>query len=199
MTHAPSGPRTLALVGPYASGKSTLFDALIAASGGPARRGAAPRGGMRIGHCRYLDEPWTLIDCPGSVEYAHEAEAALAVADIAVLVCDPDPARAIMVAPLLHRIDAAGLPAMIFVNRIDTLTGHVRDTLAALQELTPRRLVLREVPIREGETVTGYVDVASERAYRYRRGAASERIDLPAAMQAREQEARAALLEALAD
>ena len=121
MPHTPSGPRTVALVGPYGSGKSTLFDALLAAAGGPARRGAAPRGGTRIAHCTYLDEPWALIDCPGSVELAHEAEAALAVADIAVVVCDPDPVRAPTVAPLLRRLDELGMPAMVFVNRIDTL------------------------------------------------------------------------------
>ena len=110
MPHAPSGPRTVALVGPYGSGKSTLFDALIAAAGGPARRGAAPRGEHPDRPLRYLDEPWALIDCPGSVELAHEAEAALAVADIAVVVCDPDPVRALTVAPLLRRLDELGLP-----------------------------------------------------------------------------------------
>jgi elongation factor G len=197
--HTPSGPRTVAFVGPYGSGKSTLFDALLAAAGGPARRGAAPRGGTRVAHCSYLDEPWALIDCPGSVELAHEAEAALAVADIAVLVCDPDPARAATVAPLLRRLDALDLPAMVFVNRIDTFSGAVRDTLTALQELTRRPLVLREVPIREGETITGYVDVVSERAYNYRRGGPSELIQLPDSVIAPGSEARAALVEVLAD
>jgi elongation factor G len=199
MPHAPSNPRTVAIVGPYATGKSTLFDALTAAADGPPRRGAAPRGGTRIGHCRYLDEAWTLIDCPGSVEHAHEAAAALAVADMALLVCDPDPDRAVMVAPLLRQIDEAGLPAMIFVNRIDTMTGLLRDTLAALQGLTARRLMLRAVPIREGDSITGYIDVASERAYRYRKDQPSQPIPLPESMLAREQEARSQFLEALAD
>ncbi len=199
MPHAPRGPRVVAIIGPYGGGKSTLCDALVAAAGGPARRGAAPRGGMRIAACNYLDEAWSLLDCPGSVEAMHETSAALAVADIAVLVCDPDPARALTVAPFLHAIDQAGIPALLFVNRIDTFSGRVRDTMAALQALTARRLVLREVPIRDGEAITGYVDVISERAYRYRRGEASEQIAVPDSMEEREQEARAALVEALAD
>lgn len=199
MSHPPAGPRTAAIVGPYATGKSTLFDALLAAAGGPARRGAAPRGPTRIAGCSYLGETWTLLDCPGSVEHLHEAQAALAVADIAILVCDPDPAKALTAAPLLRRIDAAGLPAILFVNRIDTMTGRIRDTLAALQALTPRNLLLREIPIRTGDAVTGYIDVVSERAYRYVRGAASEPIPMPGAMAEREQEARSALVEILAD
>lgn len=199
MPHAPSGPRTIAIVGPYSCGKSTLFDALIAAADGPARRGAAPRGSTRVAHCSYLDEPWALIDCPGSVELAFEAEAALAVADLALLVCDPDPARAPSVAALLRRLEELDMPTIVFANRIDTYAGHLRDTLAALQDLTSRKLVLREVPIREGESITGYVDVVSERAYAYKRGAASELIAVPDSMQERRGEARAALVEVLAD
>ena len=45
-------PRSVALIGPQGSGKSTLFDALLAAAGGPARRGG-PRGlgtELRLGH-----------------------------------------------------------------------------------------------------------------------------------------------------
>lgn len=80
----------------------------------------------------------------------------------------------------------------------------MRDTLAALQARSTAPLVLRQVPIRTAAkdgaaAVTGYVDVVSERAYRYRRGQESELIQLPADMREREAEARNALLEVLAD
>ena len=35
---AVAGPRSVALIGPYGSGKSTLFDALMAAAGTPLKR-----------------------------------------------------------------------------------------------------------------------------------------------------------------
>jgi elongation factor G len=89
---------------------------------------------------------------------------------------------------------------MVFVNKADTLGDQrIRDTLAALQAHSRRPLVLRQVPIREGGEVTGYVDLVSERAYRWRRGAPSELIRMPNDVAAREAEARAALAEALAD
>jgi elongation factor G len=200
MPHDPSGPRTVALVGPYGSGKSTLFEALLAAAGSPLRRGAErPGSDLRLAHCSFMDEPWALIDCPGSVELAHAAEAALAVADLAVLVCEPDPGRAPTVGPLLRVLDSYGVPFLVFINRVDTMAGPARDTVAALRPYTSRPLVLRQVPIREASAVVGYVDVVSERAYRYRRGATSDRVDLPADMTERGQEARAGLLEVLAD
>ena len=197
-------PRSVALVGPYGSGKTSLFEALLAAAGSPVRRpGDARNRAMstetRLGHCSYLGDAWSILDCPGSVEFAHETAAALAVADLAVVVCEPDPARARTVAPLLRHLEAEQIPHLIFVNKIDSMEGTVRDTLDALQAYSTRPLVLRQLPIREGEKVTGYIDVVSERAYRYRKGQEAELISLPATMAAPEQEARNALMEVLAD
>lgn len=197
----PAGPRAIALVGPQGSGKSALFDALLSAAGAAPRRGTARGLGteIRLGHCSWMGDPWALLDCPGSVEFAHEAACALAVADLALVVCEATPARATALGPLFELLERHRIPALVLINKIDTLSGRVRDTLAALQAETPRRLVLRQVPIREGGAVVGYVDVISARAYRYRRGEASQRIEVPAPMQAREAEARAELLEMLAD
>ena len=50
-------------------------------------------------------------------------------------------------------------------------SARVRDVLAALQSVSARPLVLRQVPLRGGEgEITGYVDLVSERAYRYQAG-----------------------------
>ncbi len=199
-----AAPRAIALIGPQGSGKSTLFDALLAAAGSaPPRRDTRARAmgtALRVGQCSFMGDAWALIDCPGSVEFAAETAAALAVADLALVVCEPAPGRAAALAPVFRAIERAGLPAMVFVNKADTLGDQrIRDTLAALQAHSRRPLVLRQVPIREGGEVTGYVDLVSERAYRWRRGAASELIRMPDDVATREAEARAALAEALAD
>jgi elongation factor G len=199
------GARAIALVGPQGAGKSTLFEAMLTAAGHKPRRAGDPRDrtmgtDSRLAHCTMDGDDFALLDCPGSIEFAHEAEAALAIADMAVVVCEPSPARAIALGPLFRLIDQAGLPSLVFINKLDTLgDGHVRDTLEALQAQSRRPLVLRQVPIREGDAIAGYVDLVSERAYRYRRGEASELIRMPQAVAAREQEARAQLAEALAD
>src|ERR1700759_1430179 len=131
-------PRSVALVGPYSSGKSTLFEALMEAAGTPVKRLADPRNPpatteIRLVPCSSLGCPWTVLDCPGSVEFSYEPSCALAMADLAVVVCEPAPARALTVAPLLKQLADEGMPHILFINKIDTLEGSVSDTLAALQ------------------------------------------------------------------
>ena len=197
-------PRSVALVGPYSSGKSTLFEALLETAGAPVKRPADPRNRpmtteIRLGHCSYLGDAWSILDCPGSIEFAYQAGSAIAMVDIAVVVSEPAPAKAAMVAPLLKTLRDEGVPHIVFINKIDTLDGSIADTLAALQSYAASPLVLRQMPIFDGPSCTGYVDLMSERAYRYRKGQASELMQIPAAILAEEEAALGRLVETLAD
>ncbi len=136
---------------------------------------------------------------PGSIGFAPDGARALAVADVAIVVVDPDPARAPLAAPALRALDELGIPHLIFVNRIDQAHGRIRDLLSALQPMSVSPLIARQIPIREGEKVSGFVDLALERAFKYRAGQQSERIDIPGDLQDREVEARTHMLEQLAD
>jgi elongation factor G len=213
---SPSAPRCAALVGPYLSGKSTLLESLLAYTGAISRRGSVREGNtvadssaeardrqmsteMTVASTEYLDEAWTFIDCPGSIELAQEAYNALMVVDAAVVVCEPEPQKALTLAPLLRFLDQHHIPHLIFINKMDIATAGVRDTLAALQAQSQRPLVLREIPIREGEKVTGFVDLVSERAFRWQEGKPSELIAVPETVADREREERTKMLEALAD
>ena len=210
------GTRVIALVGPAGAGKTSLAEAMLFAAGGTDRLGstangssigdnspeARQRGGsteLNLYNFDYLGDQFALIDCPGSVGFAADGARALALADIAVLVVDPDPARAPLAAPALRTLDELGIPHIIFVNRIDQAHGRIRDLLSALQPMSVSPLIGRQIPIREGDKVTGFVDLALERAFHYRPGKDSEQIEMPADLQQREAEARTHMLEQLAD
>lgn len=212
----PAGPRCAAIVGPYLSGKTTLLESLLLVTGAIARRGTAKEGNtvgdsspearqrkmsvqVTPASTTFLGESWTFLDCPGSIEFGQETMNALMVADAAVVVVEPVIDRAMTVAPLLHFLDQHQIPHMIFVNKMDDTETRVREFMDALQGVSERPLVLRQVPIRKGDAVEGYVDVVSERAYRYKPGQESDLIPLPEDMQPREKEARQGLLEKLAD
>ena len=197
-------PRSVALVGPQGSGKSALFDALMEEAGAVVKRPAVARdrpatSSIRVGHCNYLGDPWTILDCPGSVEFAYEVSAALTAADIAVVVCEPDPARAATAAPLLRMLAREHVPHIVLINKIDTMEGAVADVAAALQAHAASPLVLRQMPIIENSRIGGYIDLMSERAYRYRKGHASELIPIPDQLIEEEASARDSLVETLAD
>jgi elongation factor G len=68
-----------------------------------------------------------------------------------------------------------------------------------LQPASAKPLVLRQIPIWENGIATGFVDLASERAYVYREHAGSKIVELPSAVAAREKDARFQMLEKLAD
>ena len=213
--------RVVALVGPYSSGKTALLESMLHACGAITRKGtaeAANRTGdssaeararkmgveINVACAEFMDDSWAFLDCPGSIEFQYDTQAALMVCDAAVVVCDPDPARATALAPLLHQLEALRVPHMLFVNKIDTAHRRIAELMAALQHISARKLVLRQVPIRQcgadgAETVAGYVDLVSERAYRYKQGEASDLIEIPSDIKQRENEARRELLESLAD
>ncbi|HEY7992263.1 MAG TPA: elongation factor G [Stellaceae bacterium] len=212
-----NGPRVAALVGPYLSGKTTLLEALLHASGTTNRRGTIKEGNtvgdhspeararsmsteINVASAKFLDDPWTILDCPGSVELSFEAQCALLAADVAVVVCEPVIDKALTLAPLLKFLDDRNIPHMLFINRLDTAEARISEVLAALQAVSARALVLRQIQIpgKEGAT-DGYVDLVSERAYKYKPGQASDLIKIPDGVLPDQQAGRSGLVEKLAD
>ena len=211
-----NGTRCAALVGPYQSGKTTLLESLLFATGAIPRKGSVKEGtavgdstpearaGQRstelsIGQTEFLGDEWVFVDCPGSIELAQEAYNAILAADVAVIVCEPLVERAVGLAPLFRFLQSRKVPHMVFLNKMDTATQPVQTVLEALQTNSDLPLVLRQVPIADGENNTGYVDLVSERAYKYKPGEASDLISIPDAFADDEQMARQVMLEALAD
>ena len=189
--------RTIAVLGAANTGKSTLVDAMAALEGEP--QPAAGPGELRVVGFDHLGDRWQAIDTPGSVEFLHLAADALLAADVAVVCVAPTPEGALLAAPYLQVVEAAGTPALLFINRIDEAEGRVRDVVAALQDYVRHPILLRQIPIRADGHVVGAVDLVSERAWSYREHAPSKLVALPEGLVAREHEARGDLLDHLAD
>jgi elongation factor G len=211
-----SGPRCVALVGPYGAGKTTLLESILSVTGAIQRKGSVPQRNTvgdaspeararqmsvetNAANTRYMDETFTILDCPGSIEFLQETLNVLPGIDAAIVVCEPEAGKAAMLQPYLKRLADLNIPHALFVNKIDKASGAIRDLLAILQEVSPKPLVLRQIPIWENDIATGFVDLALERAYVYREHAASELVDMNDAVKARETEARFQMLEKLAD
>jgi len=217
MPNNPAGHvRALALVGPTGVGKTALLEAMLLATGAVDQRaggGAAEkiadtspearaRGHsveLNVAGFDFLGDRYAVVDCPGAVEFSAEADAVLPAVDLAIVIADPDPAKAILLQPMLQALDRMGTPHAIFVNKIDLARGPLQELLAALAPMSAEPLVARQIPISKGEHVTGFVDLALERAFVYRPGQPSQQTPLTEDLQATEADARFHMLEQLAD
>jgi elongation factor G len=215
-TKVPSGPRSVALIGPFSSGKTSLLENMLFVAGAISRKGSVKERNM-VGDgsaearerqmsvevsavsFEFMGETLTVLDCPGSIEFLQEAYDAVVGVDAAVVVVEPELDRVVALAPLLRFLDQRQIPYMLFINKLDRATVAVPELLAAMQEQADRPLVLRQVPIGDDEQVTGYIDLVHERAYQYQPGEASALIQIPDHMTGPEQAARTEMLEALAD
>ncbi|MGZ8371020.1 MAG: elongation factor G [Caulobacteraceae bacterium] len=211
-----SGARAIALAGPAGAGKTTLMEALLFAAGAVNRQGSldaktsvgdhtpeARAHGHSVEACTasfdFMGDRYSVIDCPGSVEFAACAEHAMLAADMVLVVTEPQPERAVLLQPVMKELERLGVPHALFVNKIDQAHGQVRDLLSALQSASTMPLVARQIPIMDGEQAKGFVDLALERAFVYRQGQESERIDIPADLAQLEADERFHMLEQLAD
>jgi elongation factor G len=101
----PSGPRCIALVGPFQSGKTTLLEAILARTGAIQRQGSVDAGStvgdgskeardhrmgveLSVATTNFMGESYTFIDCPGSIEFLHDMRMVLPAVDAAVVVCE---------------------------------------------------------------------------------------------------------------
>src|SRR3989449_8560796 len=92
------GPRCIALVGPFQSGKTTLLEAILARTGAIPRQGNVEAGStvgdssaearhhkmsveLSVATTNFLGDSYSFIDCPGSVEFLHDMRAALPAID----------------------------------------------------------------------------------------------------------------------
>jgi elongation factor G len=208
--------RCIALVGPYLSGKTTLLESILSRTGAISRQGTmaakntvgdasdeARHHGMsvelNVATVEFLGESFTFLDCPGSIEFQTDATNALTACDAAVVVCEPDEKKVPALQLILKQLEDRGIPHFLFINKIDKAEARIRDVVPMLQPASSKPLVLRQVPIWENDIVTGFIDLALERAFVYREHAPSEVIAIPDALSDREKEARFSMLEKLAD
>ncbi|MCI4680316.1 elongation factor G [Rhodoblastus acidophilus] len=211
-----SGPRLFAIVGPFQSGKTTLLECLLTRAGALSRQGSV-RDGSSVGDSTaearahaasveaniasvdYLGDRYTFIDLPGSVEFAHEARNVLPLCDAAIVVCEADERKLPALRIILRELEDLRVPRILFLNKIDQTAVRIREILAMLQPASQTPLLLRQIPLWQNDIVTGFIDLALERAFVYREHAPSVVVDVPAGEMPREKEARYTMLERLAD
>ena len=161
------GPRLIAVVGPFQSGKTTLLESLLSRAGAVARQGRVSEGTSigdasqearahkmsvepNIASVEYLGDRYTFVDCPGSIEFLNDMRHVLAVCDAAIVVCEADERKVPMLQVIMRELEEMRVPRILFLNKIDLATARLHETLAMLQPASRTPLLLRQIPIWQG-------------------------------------------------
>jgi elongation factor G len=211
-----NGPRCVALVGPFQSGKTTLLEAILARTGVIQRQGTVDAGNsvgdastearhhrmsveLSVATMNFMGDSYTFLDCPGSVEFVHDMRAVLPAIDVAVVVCEMDEKKVPQLQLILRELEDQKIPRILFLNKIDKADAAVVDVLRLLQPASRTKLVLRQVPTFSSDIITGFVDLALERAFVYKEHAPSQVVALEGDSADQQKTARFSMLETLAD
>ncbi|MEG2004682.1 MAG: elongation factor G [Bilophila sp.] len=181
MSKALDNQRTYALIGTGGCGKTSLAEMLLFQSGVINRLGAIEegtttldyepeetkrRGSIQPGFATFLwnKERHFLMDVPGDANFTGDLPCLLLGVDAAVFVIDAvDGVR-----PLTRRIwkyvREAALPTLVFINKLDRDRADFSMAYNGLSGILGMKPVTLYMPITEGETFVGMVDVMASKA-----------------------------------
>ena len=194
MPNDPTAIRNVALVGHHGAGKTTLAEALLAATGAIARRGSVEKGTTVMDFepeemSRQLTistslAPITvngvkvnLLDTPGYADFAGEMITALANVDLAVVVVSATDGVQAQTQDAWRAAAHLGVPRVIVVNKLDRERSDFDRTLAEIRETFGAGVAPVELPIGHEADFHGVIDLLDDTATHYDTPAAGSAVD----------------------
>lgn len=174
--------RNIALIGHSGEGKTSLLEAILFKSKITTRLGKVDDGtsmsdhdpeeiarqmsiGLSLAFTEYRGCKLNIIDVPGFFDFEGEMVSALTVADAAILVTSANGSVPVGAELALERCEEKQIPVIIWVNGINKENASFDKTVAAYKEKYGTKITVIELPIMEGHTMKGYVDILSGKAY----------------------------------
>jgi len=205
--------RNIALVSHNGAGKTTLVERLLFKTGAITRMGSVTNGSAHmdfeeeeiarnssistaIAPVEWKGVKLNLLDTPGFLDFIGEVNSALKVADSAAVLIEAVSGVEVGTEAVWAAADAARRPRLIVVNKMDRENVRVRRIMESLRANLHGNFVNLQLPIGEGPTFKGIVDLLHMEA---RLGEKGDKAPIPADMTAAAEEARNALVEAAAE
>ncbi len=208
--------RNLCLAGHGGSGKTSLAEAILFNSGVTNRLGSVDDGNTisdyreeeiehRISmnltplHCEWNDHDLHVIDTPGYSDFTSEVHCAMRVTDNVAIVVKAIEGIEVETEHAWEYADQYGLPRVVVVNHLDKEHADFYDVLGRIQERFGTQAFPLQIPIGEGEGLSGVIDLVAMEAVTVEGGGKAARSKIPADLADQAAAYREKLLEAVAE
>ncbi|WBF67193.1 elongation factor G [Desulfovibrio subterraneus] len=199
MSKALETQRTYAIVGTGGCGKTSLAEMLLFQSGVINRLGKVEEGSTTLDYepeevkrrgsvqPAFATFEWQknrhfLIDTPGDNNFIGDIQYLLKGADSAVFVVDAVDGVRPLTKRLWNFVKSAGLPAIVFINKMDRDRADFDMAFNGLSSMLGMRTVLLYMPIGSKQDFKGVVDILGEKAFSFEADGKFSEIPIPADM-----------------
>ena len=206
--------RNVGLVGHGSEGKTTMVEAMLYSSGVIDRMGRVEDGNTvtdfdqeeisrgisisaSLAPVEWKNSKINVIDIPGYFDMIGEMAGGLSVVEGAVIVLGSVSGFDVGSEKAWAYCEKYGIARMFFVNQMDKENANFDKILADLQKRFGSKVVPIQLPIREGQTFKGYVDVLAKKAYEFS-GADAKEVSIPDNLAAQVDELSESITEAAA-
>ena len=157
--------------------------------------------------CFWKDNQINIIDTPGHVDFTVEVERSLRVLDGAVAVFDGKEGVEPQSETVWRQADKYDVPRICFVNKMDKMGADFYFTVQTIIDRLGAKPLVLQLPIGAESDFVGVVDLLEMKAYVWpgdskgdvTMGASYEVQEIPADLQAKAEEYRAEMVEAVAE
>jgi elongation factor G len=216
-TYGPDLIHTVGLFGHGGSGKTTLTEALLLTAKAISRAGRVEDGNtvsdhdpdeqrrrmsinMSVAPIEWEGNKLNIIDVPGYADLAGEIAAATRVLDGAIIVMDASGGVEVGTELAWDITRAAGVPRILFVNKLDRENANFFRCVEQAQELLDAAVVPMQIPIVEQRQFKGIISLRKQRAWLIsdKHDGGFVEADIPADLVGLEQEWRERLIDKIA-
>ena len=204
--------RNVAIVGHGGAGTTSLTEALLYRSGAISRMCKVEDGqtttdfepeeikrgvsvSATLAPVEWRDVKINFIDTPGFADFVAEVKGAFRAVDSVLIVVSATSGVQIGTEQCWKLAEEAGLPRLIFVNKMDRENADYDNILDNLRAKIGKRILPLELPLGKEENFCGVIDVFNQKAYKGNGNGADE-IEVPDDMKDWVQDAHDKMVEA---